>query len=94
MVLEELIGFPYRGSMSATDENLDGFVERGACILGQPNASGVGPNDHGVLICGVSSLGGVFQVMFSVRNKIYQRYRSSMGVWSPWNVYTSSVYNP
>ena len=90
--MEELIGFPYRGHMLATNENLDGFIERGACTLGQPNASCVGPNDHGILICGVAPTGGIFQVMFSIRNKIYQRYKGSNGVWNPWNVYTSSVY--
>lgn len=92
--LEELIGFPYRGYKLATNENLDGFIERGVCVLGQPDASGVGPNDHGMLICGVTPSGGIFQVMFSVRNKIYHRYRSTSGVWNPWYVYTSSVYNP
>ena len=78
----------------ATNENLDGFIERGVCVLGQPDASGVGPNDHGMLICGVTPSGGIFQVMFSIRNKIYHRYRSTSGVWNPWYVYTSSVYNP
>ena len=92
--LEELIGFPYRGYKLATNENLDGFIERGVCVLGQPDASGVGPNDHGMLICGVTPSGGIFQVMFSIRNKIYHRYRSTSGVWNPWYVYTSSVYNP
>lgn len=93
-ISEELIGFPYRGYKLATNENLDGFIERGVCVLGQPDASGVGPNDHGMLICGVTPSGGIFQVMFSVRNKIYHRYRSTSGVWNPWYVYTSSVYNP
>lgn len=93
-VLEELIGFPYRGYKLATNENLDGFIERGVCVLGQPDASGVGPNDHGMLICGVTPSGGIFQVMFSIRNKIYHRYRNTSGVWNPWYVYTSSVYNP
>ena len=49
-VLEELIGFPYRGYKLATNENLDGFIERGVCGLGQPDASGVVPKDHGKLI--------------------------------------------
>nr|DAM09019.1 MAG TPA: hypothetical protein [Caudoviricetes sp.] len=47
-----------------------------------------------MLICGVTPSGGIFQVMFSIRNKIYHRYRSTSGVWNPWYVYTSSVYNP
>lgn len=60
ILLEELIGFPYRGYKLATNENLDGFIERGVCVLGQPDASGVGPNDHGMLICGVTPSGGIF----------------------------------
>ena len=35
-VLEELIGFPYRGYKLATNENLDGFIERGVM---QPHPS-------------------------------------------------------
>lgn len=83
----------YKGYINATDENLKNAVN-GIFSLSQPSG-GTGPNDHGLLISFYTNAStSTIQLMFSIRGKIYSRYKSSSGAWSEWSVYTGINYNP
>ena len=84
----------YKGYISATDENLKNAVN-GIFSLLQPSTGDTGPNDHGLLISFYTNVStSTIQIMFSIRGKIYSRYKSSSGEWSAWTVYTGIDYKP
>lgn len=83
-----------KGPIIATDDNLAVAVD-GIFSLNQPSAASTGPNDHGLLMSfRINNTNGYIQIVFSIRGKIYSRFKSSSGVWSNWSVFTGVNYIP
>lgn len=83
-----------KGPIIATDDNLIDAVN-GIFSLNQPSAASTGPNDHGLLMSfKINESNSYIQIMFSIRGKIYSRFKSSSGVWSNWSVFTGVNYIP
>lgn len=81
-----------KDTILATDENLNNITDVGIYTLGQPNLESTGPNDHGYMIV-MRRNETIYQTMFSIRGTIYQRYRSTGGIWNKWNKIIASEYN-
>lgn len=83
-----------KGPIIATDDNLVDAVN-GIFSLNQPSAAHTGPNDHGLLMSfKINETNSCILIMFSIRGKIYSRFKSSSGVWSNWSVFTGVNYIP